>query len=151
MPNAKGFRKQLSLAYEEKVVGGFVEFQKAVTLSLLRAIVANPVVWSGNYRFGHNVSIGRPDYTLPPVNADALATNWPDTPDVVYQAKPLSEYAAKLSTLQPFKNTFIATGVPYARKIEFDGHSKLAPAGVYEPAITVVRIKYSGAIRNLSQ
>lgn len=150
MPNARGFKRQLQLAYDDKVIGGFVEFHKAVTLSLIREIVKSPVVWSGVYRQGHNVSVGRPDYTPPPDNPDAKATRWPDTPDIVFQARPLAEYARALSELKPFEKTYIATSVPYARRIEFDAHSRLAPAGVYGPAITVVKVKYSGALRSLT-
>lgn len=151
MPDARGFKRQLKLAYDEKVIGGYLEFQKAVTMSLIREIIKSPVVWSGVYRRGHNVSVGRADYTPPPENPDARATRWPDTPDVVFQAKPLSEYASSLSALQPFQSSFISTAVPYARRIEFDGHSRLAPAGVYGPAIIVVKAKYSGLVRSIAE
>ena len=144
MGNASQFRKDIEKAYDQKVIQRFVEFQKRITLEAAQEAQRLSPVWSGEFRHGHNVSVGTPDYTLPPENGDARATRWPDTPDYILPAQPMASYSGQLAGLRPFEKTYVANGVPYSRKIEFGGHSMQAPEGVYRPTAMKIRSKYAG-------
>lgn len=154
MSNINQFSADIDKAFDEKVVQNFVEFHRAVALDAFRKVAADTrstgfafgsPVWSGSFRSGHNISLDTPDFTPPQKNPSA--DRWPDEPDQVLQAPPVSQAAQVLLALKPFRQIFIANAAPYARRLE-GGYSLKAPEGVYKvTAMSVIEKFKSGAFR----
>lgn len=145
------FNADVDAAYNKKVVQGFLEFHRAVSLDAFKKVSSDSrdvglqfgsPVWSGWFRSGHNISIGAPDLTPPEPNPDAEGVRWPDEPDSILPAPALSQAAQVLLALNPFSIVYIANAAPHARRLE-GGWSKLkAPEGVYKITAMAVIGKY---------
>lgn len=142
-------------AYKEKAVLALVEAQKMIATRAYQMVARDSrevglsygsPVWSGRFRASHTIAIGTPDARVADPNEDTVgrgATRWPDEPDRVLPAPPVSRAAQVLSALQPFQIVYIANALPYARRIEM-GWSKLkAPAGVYEVLAQTLRTRFA--------
>lgn len=150
MTGINQFSADIDKAFEEKVVQNFVEFHKAVALDAFRKVIVDSrsvgfangsPVWSGSFRSGHNLSVDAPEFTPPTPVAEG--ERWPDEPDQIIPAPPVSEAAMKLMALRPFRQVFIANAAPYARRLE-GGYSLKAPEGIYKVAAMAVIEKFKG-------
>lgn len=153
MADLDTFVKEIE-ASKERVVRAVVETHKAIAIKAYAMISADSretglrygsPVWSGRFRASHTIAIGAPDTATKPPNPDTVgagATRWPDEPDGIYNAPPVSYAAQKLTALKPFQIVYIANALPYARKIEL-GHSKFkAPEGVYDVTAVAVGAQF---------
>lgn len=153
MADLNTFIKEAEAA-KERAARALVEAHKAVAIRAYAMIATDTrdtgmgygsPVWSGRFRASHTIAVNVPDTATKPPHPDTVgkgATRWPDEPDGIYNATPVSYAAQKLTALKPFDIVYIANALPYARKIEL-GHSKLkAPAGVYEATAIAVRAKF---------
>lgn len=136
--SAANFSKQLKVAYNEKVVGAALEFQKKVAIAAWRDITATASFaggahgspfWSGRFRASNQIAIGSPDFTVLPPNPSA--GKHPAPVPSPYKSRAVSEAVTALQGLKPFDTVFISNGLPYSRRIEFDGWSAQVPNGVY--------------------
>lgn len=144
--NYDEFERQINKA-AEGVVDQLVELHRTITLKAYRYITADSrtvslqygsPVWTGRFRGSFNVSIGAPNFsTLPPHPQVGEGLKWPDEPSTPYRAQGVNRAAAQLLGLQPFSTTYIANGVPYARRLE-NGYSLKAPSGVLGLAVAKV-------------
>jgi len=117
----------------------FVELHRTVTLKGYQYTTADTrsvsfqfgsPVWTGRFRASFNVSVGAPNYAVKPPHPEiGNGLVWPDDPGAPYKTSGVAAAAAQIVGLQPFDQTHIANGLPYARLIE-KGYSIKAPAGV---------------------
>ena len=144
MDNFAQFEKQLTKAYDQKVVNRFVEFHKTVALDALREVGADATaqgafgspIHTGRFRRSHNLTVGSPaGKNAPPLPG---AAPWPRKVAKPYNAPSLSEARLKLDLeLKPFGKVFITNSLPYSRRLE-GGYSPKAPNGIYQ--VTAVRL-----------
>lgn len=138
--NIDKFEADLDAAYDEAVVQKFVQFHRTITLKALRYTTADSrsvgfaygsPVWSGRFRASFNLSIGQPDYSVKAPHPEVASgeLRWPDEPSSPLRTDGVAAGAAQLLNLQPFDITYIANGLPYARRLE-NGYSLKAPEGV---------------------
>lgn len=114
--------------------------RRKVALDLFAKITARTPVDSGRLRASWAMSDGRP-MVADPVGPDGKATG--------SEAQRLADSNITATFTDPFGTTFIATGLPYASVIEFDGHSKQSPAGMVRVSIAEVEAEmeaFSGPI-----
>lgn len=165
MANQSQFEADVDKAYDKKVVQTFLAFEKAVIMTagamLARDtrdtgvsgkyaaatggdVVGSPV-WSGSFRAGHNLSLDAPDFTPPPVSPEiAEGLRWPEEPERILNAKPMSEYAQKLIPLRPFGVAYFTNAADYARKLE-NRYSPKAPDGVMRVVAAATVQQYKNA------
>lgn len=140
---------------KKRAVAALVELHKTMTQDAYRITVpdtrmtgfknGSPVL-SGYYASSHNVSIGEPDFSIPAKTGEERFIDPAAGPDSrIYKAKAASSVRAKLERLKPFGITYIATGVPYARRLE-GGYSRKAPAGIYNITAAIIDQKYNGRV-----
>ena len=160
MSDLAGFLAEVERS-KELAVKRFVEFQKSVAIAAFQMIAADSrtvgmaygsPVWSGYYRQNHNISIGEPNTSVRPPNPETVgpgATRWPDEPDRVLNAQPVSYAAQALQQLKPFDVVYITNASPHAKRIE-EGWSKFkAPEGVYAVTAEAVRARFSKGSFNI--
>jgi hypothetical protein len=142
------FSRDLDKAFQEKVIAQCLEFHKKVALAAWRDITATArfaggahgsPFWSGRFRASNQISIGKPDFTtLPPMEGE----RWPNPVESPYKSRSVSEGAAALQGLKPFDKVFISNGLPYSRRIEYQGWSAQVPNGVYRVTAERMRQKF---------
>lgn len=141
---AAKFSQQLDAAYQEKVIAQCIEFHKKVALAAWRDITATASFaggkhgspfWSGRFRASNQISIGQPDFTV----KEPKKGTWPHPVANPHESRTPAEGAAALQGLKPFDKVFISNGLPYSRRIEYQGWSAQVPNGVYR--VTAERMR----------
>lgn len=87
---------------------------RKATLQLFSSVVAMSPVDSGRFKANWNVSYGTPDLSVTGSTVTARA----------------DEEAAKALTLPIGGVMYLSNGLPYGRRLEYEGWSKQAPAGM---------------------
>lgn len=116
-----------------------------LTNVVLRTPVGNPSLWKGKAPAGYvggrlrnnwNVSLGSADYST---------GNAPDKSG----RGALGQGANVIANADGSLDLFIVNALPYVREIEYQGHSKQAPAGMVRITVTQWRDFIAQAVREL--
>jgi hypothetical protein len=143
------FARDLQKAIDIKIIGQAKEFAKSVAISAFRDISATAneaggvfgsPLWSGRFRASNNISVGSPDFSVLPPNPSAK--NHPTPVASPYKSNINADATPALQSFKLGDTIYIANGLPYARRIEFDGWSAQVPNGVFKVAKERVRAKY---------
>ncbi|WP_110970871.1 HK97 gp10 family phage protein [Pseudomonas huaxiensis] len=102
---------------------------RVIALAMLNEIVLRSPVDTGRFRGNNIVSVGSPVR----VPAEALDKSGGAT---------IQRGLSALTGLEPYTQVFIQNNLPYAEALE-RGHSKQAPAGIYEVSFRGVAQAYS--------
>ncbi|MNJ35746.1 hypothetical protein D3C77_305010 [compost metagenome] len=102
---------------------------RVIAMAMLNEIVLRSPVDTGRFRGNNIISITTPVRT----SGEAMDRSGGPT---------IQRGAASLSGLEPFTQVFIQNNLPYAEVLE-KGHSKQAPAGIYEVSFRGVSQAYS--------
>lgn len=153
--NYDEFERQLEEA-DKGAIQAFVELHRAITIKAYQyttvdsrdvALAFGSPVWSGRFRSSFNASVGAPNFAVLPEHPEVKkGLRWPSEPSAPYRAKGVAQAAAQLVGLQPFDSTYIANGLPYARRIEVGGFSLKAPAGVLNVIAEKLAKEYEGVV-----
>lgn len=152
MDNFEQFSKDLDKAVQKKAVNNFLLFRESIVLTAYKMIVQKSPVWSGRFRASNVIGIREPDLIVSPANPAAALVQWPTKPATILPARPISNISLKLKTAGIFDTIFLSNNLPYARRIEFDGHSMQAPDGVYRvvAAAVVARFKNQPTLKGVN-
>jgi Tfp pilus assembly protein FimT len=125
MSNLSRFSADLDRAFEDKVEGNVIAFQKKIALEALRRLIFRTPVLSGRARGNWQVSLGvRDDGVLE-------VTDPSGQPTIDKGTRPIMD-------LNKFDIIYIQNNLPYIKRLD-DGYSKQAPAGIV--AVTVAEIE----------
>ena len=113
---------------------------------VLRTPVGNPTLWKTKYppagyvggrlRANWNVSIGSPDLsTSPAIDKTGGPT--------------IASGVAALGRVDATQPVYIMNSLPYVREIEYEGHSKQAPAGMVRVTVTEFQTFVNSAVRGI--
>ncbi|MDH5829796.1 hypothetical protein QFW80_04590 [Luteimonas sp. M1R5S18] len=122
--------------FAEKVDGGIATVMRKSSIDLLSSIVmktpvGNPTLWKSKGPPGYVGGRLRASWTVDFDQAVFTATLKPDPSG----ALTIANGATKLQQWEPGLPIVISTRLPYAPRIEFQGHSGQAPAGMVRVSV----------------
>jgi hypothetical protein len=135
--NFDNFAKQIEAA-KKKIDESFKEFKQAVVSTVFSYVNINSAetsyqfgspVLTGRYLSSHIISDGMLDRSAPPAGLND------------YPQKDASYAKSKIASIKPYDITYIASNVPYARKLE-EGFSLKAPGGIYTIAVSLTKVEF---------
>jgi len=102
--------------------------RRKIALDLLRKITDRTPVDTGRLRASWNLSDDQPDPSVAP--------------------KGINTGTGKITATftRPFGQTWISNNLPYALKIEFDGHSKQAPSGMARISVAEIEAELEATL-----
>lgn len=121
------------------------------TIDVLAAVVdrtpvGNPDLWAsppppgyvgGRARANWNVSLGSPDLSVT-LNTDALG------------AGTVARGEARIGTDTQGQDAYIVNSLPYIRPLEYEGHSRQAPAGMVRVTVSEWQTYVDGAVAKVA-
>ncbi|HZX76156.1 hypothetical protein [Lysobacter sp.] len=116
-----------------------------LTRIVLRTPVGNPSLWKGKPPAGYvggraranwNVSLGRPDHMVTAITDKNGQTT-------IYRAM------APLAAWKADDAIYITNSLPYIRTLEYEGHSKQAPAGMVRISVAEFQTFVDDAVRSI--
>ncbi|QQP96546.1 hypothetical protein [Lysobacter enzymogenes] len=148
---ADTFALQLA-KFAEKAEGNAVQVVRAVSIDLLtrivlRSPVGNPSLWKGKAPKGYvggrlranwNTRLGGPDLST----TTAVDKSGQNT---------ISTGSAIIGGADGQQDIYIMNSLPYVREIEYEGHSKQAPAGMVRVTVTEFQTYVDNAVKALPQ
>ena len=102
---------------------------RVIALAMLNEIVLRSPVDTGRFRGNNIVSVGAPVYA----STEIVDKSGGET---------VQRGLSVMSGLEPYTQVFVQNNLPYAEPLE-KGHSKQAPAGIYEVSFRGVSQAYS--------
>lgn len=102
---------------------------RVIAMAMLNEIVLRSPVDTGRFRGNNIVSIGAPVYAV----SESLDKSGGST---------IQKGLSVTTGLEPYTQVFLQNNLPYAEALE-KGHSKQAPAGIYEVSFRGVSQAYS--------
>lgn len=151
--NLGNFDKQARAAHRQ-VVAQAEEAIRSVALDAYTTLqedakesdVGSPIA-SGRYVSSMRVGINQIDPSSEPEDPNyRYPTEGRDLPPRTINNRAVARVSALLRTFKLGDTIFLSNSVPYARRIERDGHSWQAPDGVFEPTFRKVIARF----RNLN-
>lgn len=128
MANGRGWSAPPSL-FAGVVEEALTQRVRVIALAMLNEIVLRSPVDTGRFRGNNIVSVGSPVR----VPVEALDKSGGAT---------IQRGLSAVTGLEPYTQVFIQNNLPYAESLE-RGHSKQAPAGIYEVSFRGVAQAYS--------
>lgn len=128
MANSGGWSTPPS-AFTDVVEADLTKHVRVIALAMLNEIVLRSPVDTGRFRGNNIVSVGTPVYA--PV--ESLDKSGGAT---------IQRGLSVMTGLEPYTQVFLQNSLPYAEALE-NGHSKQAPAGIYEVSFRGVSQAYS--------
>lgn len=131
------FSRQIEEA-KKRIEDEFKKFKISVAYTLFQHIAVDSAfsgysfgspVLTGRYLSSHTISDGVIDNSAPPAGQES------------YTPKDASYAKGKLAGINPYGITYIASNVPYAKKLE-DGFSLKAPGGIYSVAVALTKVEF---------
>ncbi|HBN9494950.1 hypothetical protein [Pseudomonas aeruginosa] len=128
MANSRGWSTPPSL-FAGVVEEALTQRVRVIALAMLNEIVLRSPVDTGRFRGNNIVSVGAPVYTST-TNVDKSG------------GETIQRGLSVMTGLEPYTQVFIQNNLIYALPLE-QGHSKQAPAGIYEVSFHSVSQAYS--------
>lgn len=146
--DADAFGAQLDAAFEKKVATPAKEsiriavrevYAKLATEAGYGSSYGSPVLFA-NFINNHNVKVNSIDDSFSPIVRTPPGKQRPNK-------KLKGEAEAELLSVNLGDKVFISNSVPYAARLEYEGHSRKTPRGIYRVTTAVVKMTIEGKMK----